>query len=119
MVSGLERGSTVLKMMLLQEAIQQRYGIPSDQLRVYIHYQPSYYHLHVHFTQLSYSAPKSSIGEGHLLHEVIDNMERIDADYYQKCRLSFTVKESSLLWKEYQNHLVQGHSLGQSSGSTD
>lgn len=89
---------------LFQEAILQTYDIPGDQLRIYIHYQPSYYHLHVHFTQLSYLAPKSSVGDAHLLQDVIDNIERIDGDYYHKCRLSFSVKESSLLWKEYQKH---------------
>ena len=82
------------------------YDIPSDQLRVYLHYQPSYYHLHVHFTQVSYAAPKSSVGEAHLLHDVIDNIERIDAKFYQKCQLSFIVKESSLLWKAYQEHTL-------------
>ena len=91
-----------ISFFLLQEAIEQKYGIPSDQLRVYLHYQPSYYHLHVHFTQLSYAAPKTSIGDAHLLHDIIDNIERIDAHYYQKCRLSFTVKESSPLCREYQ-----------------
>ena len=88
----------------LQEAIYERYGIPSDQLRVYVHYQPSYYHLHVHFTQLSYNAPKSSVGDAHLLRDIIANIETFDPEFYQKCRLSFTVSESCLLWKAYQNY---------------
>lgn len=30
--------------------ISEKYNIPAHKLRVFFHYQPSYYHLHVHFT---------------------------------------------------------------------
>lgn len=40
-----------------QEAIMEKYGIPAHKLRIYIHYLPSFYHLHVHFTALSFDAP--------------------------------------------------------------
>ena len=72
-----------------------------DSLRAYLHYQPSYYHLHVHFTHLRFSAPKSSVGEAHLLDDIIDNIATIDPMFYAKRTLSFVVKESSLLWKEF------------------
>ena len=87
----------------IQEAIGKKYGIPGDQLRAYVHYQPSYYNLHIHFTQLSYTAPKTCVGEAHLLHDIIANIETFDPDYYQKSTLSFTVSESSLLWEAHQN----------------
>ena len=90
---------------IIQEAILQRYGIPGNQLRTYLHYQPSYYHLHVHFTHLDYAAPKTTIGEAHLLSEVIDNIESIDSLYYQKKTLSFVAKELSGLWEEYMKYL--------------
>ncbi|UYV66967.1 DCPS [Cordylochernes scorpioides] len=38
-------------------AIVDKYGISSSRLRTYLHYLPSYYHLHVHFTALSFDAP--------------------------------------------------------------
>lgn len=78
----------------------KEFGIHGDNLRVYLHYQPSYYHLHVHFTHLSYAAPKTLIGEAHLLQEVIDNIQ-LAHDYYQKKTISFCLKESSLLWQEF------------------
>lgn len=37
--------------------IKAKYGLDESQLRIYIHYQPSFYHLHVHFTFLKYEAP--------------------------------------------------------------
>jgi len=34
------------------DAISARYGVPRSQIRAYFHYQPSYYHLHVHYTHI-------------------------------------------------------------------
>ena len=84
-----------------QREICHKYGVEKDCLRVYLHYQPSYYHLHVHFTHLRFSAPKSSVGEAHLLDDVIDNIATIDSMFYAKRTLSFVLKESSQLWKEF------------------
>lgn len=83
-----------------QETILKEFGIRGDELRVYLHYQPSYYHLHVHFTHINYTAPKTLVGEAHLLQEVIDNIQLAN-DYYQKKTISFCVKESSPLWREF------------------
>lgn len=38
-------------------AIYEKFGLDETQLRVYIHYQPSFYHFHVHFTFLKHEAP--------------------------------------------------------------
>lgn len=77
------------------------YGLAEDQLRVYVHYQPSYYHFHVHFTHVKYEAPGTLIGQSHLLDDVIDNISCIDPLYYQRKTLSFVVKEGTPLWTEY------------------
>ena len=45
----------------LQASISEKYGVPASQLRIYIHYQPSYYHLHVHFTSLQFRPLGNSI----------------------------------------------------------
>ena len=84
-----------------QAAILQTFGVPGDELRVYLHYQPSYYHLHVHFTHLKFAAPRSHVGEAHLMDDVIDNIEHIANDYYQRKTISFSLKESSRLWREF------------------
>lgn len=39
------------------EAIRNKYGLDETQLRIYLHYQPSFYHLHVHFTYVKHEAP--------------------------------------------------------------
>ncbi|XP_067658757.1 m7GpppX diphosphatase-like [Haliotis asinina] len=84
-------------------AIQEKYSVPKSQLRIYFHYQPSYYHLHVHFTHLRYEAPGFDALRAHLLEDVIDNIETCN-DYYQNKSLSFTVRENQQLYKDYEKY---------------
>ncbi|PNF42750.1 hypothetical protein B7P43_G13611 [Cryptotermes secundus] len=83
------------------KAIEEKYGIPCSQLRIYIHYQPSFYHLHVHFTYLKYDAPGIHAEKSHILSSVIDNIDLMP-DYYQKATLPFVVKETENLFLEYE-----------------
>ncbi|PFX24599.1 m7GpppX diphosphatase-like [Stylophora pistillata] len=85
-----------------QEAIRNKYGVAGDELQVYVHYQPSYYHFHVHFTHIKYSAPGCSLGKAHLLHDVIDNIENIDSNYYSKRTLLCLFKENDKLFQRIQ-----------------
>ncbi|NXL39158.1 DCPS diphosphatase, partial [Glaucidium brasilianum] len=87
--------------MSTSEAVTQRFGVPGSQLRIYLHYQPSYYHLHVHFTALGYDAPGSSVERAHLLADVIDNLA-MDSMYYQKRALTFALRADELLLKKFQ-----------------
>ncbi|XP_068515668.1 m7GpppX diphosphatase isoform X2 [Anas acuta] len=84
-----------------QEAIAKRFGVPGSQLRIYLHYQPSYYHLHVHFTALGYDAPGTSVERAHLLSDVIDNLV-LDSSYYQKRALTFALRADEPLLKKFQ-----------------
>ncbi|XP_062995553.1 m7GpppX diphosphatase [Elgaria multicarinata webbii] len=84
-----------------KEAIVKRFGIAGTRLRVYLHYQPSYYHLHVHFTALSYDAPGCSVERAHLLSDVISNLE-LDSWYYEKRPLAFALRADEPLLKKFQ-----------------
>lgn len=53
------------------QAIQERYGVPASQLRLFVHYQPSYYHLHVHFVHVSVASHGTSAGKAIVLDDVI------------------------------------------------
>ncbi|KAL7294556.1 hypothetical protein TKK_0012082 [Trichogramma kaykai] len=83
------------------DVIMKKYNIPAAQLRIYLHYQPSYYHLHVHFSYLMYEIAGIYCERAHLLSNVISNIEMVP-DYYQKAVLSFVVKEDDPLCKKYQ-----------------
>ena len=84
-----------------QASIQDKYGVPASKLRIYLHYQPSYYHLHVQFTHLKYDAPGSGVEKAHLLSDVIENIEMVP-QFYQKKTLAFTVKKTETLYKKYE-----------------
>ncbi|XP_068423169.1 m7GpppX diphosphatase [Clinocottus analis] len=74
-----------------KETILQRYGLAASQLRVYLHYQPSYYHLHVHFNKLGYEVPGCGVERAHLLADVIQNLEA-DPEYYKTRTLYFPLR---------------------------
>nr|XP_033775007.1 m7GpppX diphosphatase [Geotrypetes seraphini] len=83
-----------------QEAILKRYSLPGNQLRVYVHYQPSYYHLHVHFTALGFDAAGIAVERAHLLSDVIANLE-LDPLYYQKRTLTYALRANEPLLKKF------------------
>ncbi|KAF7648411.1 hypothetical protein LDENG_00157300 [Lucifuga dentata] len=83
-----------------KEAILQRYGLPASKLRVYLHYQPSYYHLHVHFTALGYEAPGCGVERAHLLTDVIQNLQ-LDPQYYKTRTLYFPLRADDGLFSKF------------------
>ena len=66
----------------------------------------------MHFTHVKYGAPGCSVGKAHLLHDVIDNIENIDSDYYCKRTLLCLFKQNDKLFKRIQqvkhNKSIQG-----------
>uniref|UniRef100_A0A4W6FVA0 m7GpppX diphosphatase n=1 Tax=Lates calcarifer TaxID=8187 RepID=A0A4W6FVA0_LATCA len=83
-----------------KEAILQRYNLPASKLRIYLHYQPSYYHLHVHFTKLGYEAPGCGVERAHLLADVIQNLQS-DPDYYKNRTLYFPLRADDGLLSKF------------------
>ncbi|XP_058061355.1 m7GpppX diphosphatase [Anopheles bellator] len=80
-------------------AIEERYGIGADQLRIYLHYQPTFYHLHMHFTYLRHDPPGVGCEKAHLLSSVISNIELLP-DYYQRSTLTYALKETDRLYEK-------------------
>ena len=78
------------------EAIQSKFAIAKSKLRVLLHYQPSFYHLHVHFVSVYVHGPHVEIQKALLLSDVIQNIEG-QADYYQKRTLSYVLNEKDPL----------------------
>ncbi|XP_020298851.1 m7GpppX diphosphatase isoform X2 [Pseudomyrmex gracilis] len=84
-------------------AINKKFNIPKSQLRIYFHYQPSYYYLHVHFCYLMFEAPGIFVEKAHLLSTVINNLELMP-DYYMKAVLSYVVFKGSPLYEKFKEH---------------
>ncbi|KAF9212196.1 hypothetical protein CPC16_002218 [Podila verticillata] len=66
-------------------------GVAEDEVRMFVHYHPSYYHFHVHITHVSAMVPGSTVGQSHLLDTIIDNIENIDPEYYAKASIRYAL----------------------------
>lgn len=62
--------------------INEIYGYEQNVIKMYIHYTPSTFHLHVHFVLVSNIETNSSVEYSHDLDMVINNL-KIKSDYYQ------------------------------------
>ena len=77
------------------EAIQTIYGIPSNQIRIFVHYVPQFYHFHIHFTRLE-NEVGCSVERAHLVSDIIQNLG-MDSGYYRKRMLTYKLKKGSEL----------------------
>ncbi|KAI0718344.1 scavenger mRNA decapping enzyme [Cerioporus squamosus] len=58
------------------KVVHERWGLAPGSLRMFIHYQPSYYHFHVHIVNANYQGlPGMSAGQAHLLDDIISLLE--------------------------------------------
>lgn len=68
------------------KVLQNDYSVDQSQVRVYLHYHPTYWHLHVHFNLLKNSYNGSSMDVCHSLIQVIENI-KLCSNYYQRMPL--------------------------------
>jgi len=90
--------------------IEEVYGVQPDQLRVFVHYQPQFYHFHVHFTRLD-NEIGCLVERAHLLSDIIQNL-RSDSDFYVKRTITYRLRTSSDLYKQFEKegYLLSGSS---------
>mmetsp|Transcript_55576 Transcript_55576/g.136212 ORF Transcript_55576/g.136212 Transcript_55576/m.136212 type:complete len:297 (+) Transcript_55576:152-1042(+) len=81
--------------------MKEKYGVDEGSMRVYVHYLPTFYHLHVHFTHVDFEAGGQQAGKAHLLADIINNIE-MRGDYYQAAALTVQIKTSLGLYKEFE-----------------
>ncbi|KAI2798331.1 hypothetical protein BLOT_014991 [Blomia tropicalis] len=82
-----------------RQVLADKYSIDPQQFRVFIHYQPSFYHLHVHFTHIKAEHIGFQAERSHMLSTVIANI-RLMSDYYQRITLEFPLSTASKLKRE-------------------
>ena len=75
-----------MKKVTLRE-IEERYGLKEENLKMFFHYDPSTYHLHIHFINTGNTESGSSVEYSHDLDTVIFNL-RMDSNYYKKIKLN-------------------------------
>lgn len=78
--------------------------IEADQLKLFLHYQPTYYHLHVHIVHVMLEATSTqSVGKAIGLDSIIEQLEAMAGDEetgMDTISLSYTVGEASELWTD-------------------
>jgi m7GpppX diphosphatase len=86
----------MLKRMLdaCMASIEEQTGIPRDQVMAYVHYPPSVYQLHVHFSYPYGQYCHRDAYRVHSLGAIINNLE-IDSEYYSKATLYLAMYKQS------------------------
>jgi m7GpppX diphosphatase len=88
-----------------QAALEMRYQVSVHQLRAFLHYHPSYYHLHVHFMHMGVEPTSGMVaGKAHLLTDVINNLA-ICGEYYVKSTIACMLGEQDPLYAKLKPHL--------------
>lgn len=67
--------------------IKSRYNIEEYYIKIFFHYDPSTYHLHIHFVNVAYHEARSSVEYSHEFNTVLFNLS-ICSDYYQRVILN-------------------------------
>lgn len=75
-----------MKKVTLRE-IEEKYGLKEENLKMFFHYDPSTYHLHIHFINTENIESLSSVEYSHDLDSVIFNL-KLDSDYYKNIKLN-------------------------------
>ncbi|KEI37901.1 uncharacterized protein L969DRAFT_51567, partial [Mixia osmundae IAM 14324] len=84
-----------------QRIAREKYGVPHGEIRMFVHYQPSYYHFHVHIVHLSSQVAQGGTAQLHLLEDVIDNLRlHGDKEYYQNRTLTYLLGEQHGLFAD-------------------
>jgi hypothetical protein len=89
----------ILREMLEEGAkiIEEVYGVPNDRLRIFVHYQPQFYHFHVHYTRLE-NETGVQVEKAHLLSDIIHSLEK-DPKWFQEKVLVYKLSLEDKLYK--------------------
>jgi m7GpppX diphosphatase len=72
------------------QVIREKYTLEEGDIKMYFHYEPSTYHLHIHFVNTLSNQVHSSVEYSHELNSVIFNL-KIMSDYYKIAKLNIRV----------------------------
>ncbi|GAV04982.1 hypothetical protein RvY_15176 [Ramazzottius varieornatus] len=85
-------------------AIKKKYGLPPSHVRAYFHYQPTFYHLHIHFSNVLFDAPGRNAEKAHMLSMVISNLT-MNSEYFTQATIPFMLGEKDPLFQLYKDKL--------------
>ncbi|KAF7193294.1 m7GpppX diphosphatase [Pseudocercospora fuligena] len=87
-------------------------GVEEDMLKLYVHYQPTYYHFHVHVVHVNLDATGTqAVGKALGFDHVVSQLENLEGGKeagMHQVELSYTVGENSELWQQVYLPLKEG-----------
>ncbi|EME78829.1 uncharacterized protein MYCFIDRAFT_83821 [Pseudocercospora fijiensis CIRAD86] len=97
----------------LTRSVKELYaGLEEDMLKFYVHYQPTYYHFHVHVVHVDLDATGTqAVGKALGFDHVVSQLENLGGGEeagMHLVELSYTVGESSELWQQVYLPLKEG-----------
>lgn len=96
--------------------------IESDQLKLYVHYQPTYYHFHIHIVHVALEAGATqATGKAIGLESIVEQLRSMGQNNAERgmdeVTLGYTLGEASELWSDIFGPLRQDQSSGSASQS--
>lgn len=87
---------------LIEATVKTYPGLEADQLKLYVHYQPTYYHFHIHIVHVALEAGATqATGKAIGLESIMAQLESMAGDEeagMESVVLHYTVGEASELW---------------------
>lgn len=93
-----------MKAKLVDATVKTYPQIDTDQLKLFVHYHPTYYHFHIHVVHVMLDATSTqSVGKAIGLDSIIEQLESMSGDNetgMDSIAIGYTVGEASDLWTE-------------------
>ncbi|KAG6111063.1 hypothetical protein E4U14_002600 [Claviceps sp. LM454 group G7] len=92
-----------MKKKIIAATVETYPSIEADQLKLYVHYQPTYYHLHIHVVHVAFEAGATqATGKAVGLESIIETLKVMEGDEEEAgmdaVSMSYTLGEASELW---------------------
>jgi m7GpppX diphosphatase len=93
-----------MRQKLIEAATKTYPELEEDQLKLYVHYQPTYYHFHIHIVHVQLEAGATqATGKAIGLESLMEQLEYMEGDTetgLDRIDLHYTLGEASELWTE-------------------
>jgi m7GpppX diphosphatase len=87
-------------------------GVESDMLKFYVHYQPTYYHFHIHVVHVNLDPTATqAVGKAYSLDDITSQLDTMAGDGetgMADVELTYTIGEESELWTQIFKPLKEG-----------
>jgi len=97
---------------IIQGLCEKYPELESDRLRLYVHYQPSYYHFHIHVVSISHDGGGGqATGKAIIFQNLISQLETMaggDDAGFEDIELTYILGEESDLWQNVFSKLRKG-----------